>query len=377
MTIELRYAGVDEYPRISRFLAAHWSADNIYVRERRLFDWTFGRSAFWDHEGYSFALAEERGEITGILGAIPFELNRLGASARGLWLANYMIAPEHRRGPLAVRLLQMMRRDPYAATIAFGINPQTTPIYRVLRWSVVENIPRHVAILPEAVDRMADLIRAAHEEFPADRAFALARRFALPELPAASAHRGDDLPEDWDARGWRPLAETTVGAARDRAYLTWRYREHPIFEYRFLVLREGDRIGLLIWRLETIRRASPADPRETDRIGRVVEWIPSSRENARGLFTRLFTELREAGAIGADFYCYHGGIRRWIGEAGLLPVDEDEDGARIPARFQPLDAKSPAICSAIYSSEPLPACAGDADGVWYWTKSDADQDRPN
>ena len=97
MTIELRYAGFDEYPRISRFLAAHWAADNIYVRERRLFDWTFGRSALWDRDGYSFALAEAGGEIVGILGAIPFEFNRLGAGARALWLANYMIAPEHRR----------------------------------------------------------------------------------------------------------------------------------------------------------------------------------------------------------------------------------------------------------------------------------------
>lgn len=377
MTIELRYAGFDEYPRISRFLAAHWAADNIYVRERRLFDWTFGRSALWDRYGYSFALAEAGGEIVGILGAIPFEFNRLGAGARALWLANYMIAPEHRRGPLAVRLLQAMRRDPYMATIAFGINPRTAPLYQALRWRVVENIPRHVVILPEAVDRMVEIIRLAHEDLPAADAAALARRFALPAPVFPSTPCGNELPEDWDERGWRPLAETTVGAARDRAYLTWRYLKHPIFEYRMLALREADRIGLLVWRLETIRRATPGGEIELDRIGRVVEWIPCSGENARGLFAHLLAGLREAGAMGADFYCYHGGIRRWIAEAGFLPIEEAEDGARIPARFQPLDAKSPAICSSIYSSEPLPDCASRADCAWYWTKSDADQDRPN
>ncbi|MDX2031473.1 MAG: GNAT family N-acetyltransferase [Blastocatellia bacterium] len=377
MTIEIRYAGFDEYPQISRFLAAHWSPDNIYVRERRLFDWTFGRSALWDRDGYSFALAEEGDEVVGILGAIPFAFNRFGASSQALWLANYMIAPAHRRGPLAVRLLQSMRRDPYTATIAFGINPRTAPIYQVLRWRIVQNIPRHIVVLPQAVDRMAELIRLAHEDLPAANADAIARRFARPESRVASTACDHELPLDWDERGWRPMAKTTIGAARDRAYLTWRYLEHPLFEYRLLALREADRIGLLIWRLETIRRATSAGEIALDRIGRVVEWIPCSRENARELAGRLLTALREADAIGADFYCHHGEIRQWIAEAGVLPVEENEEGARIPARFQPLDAKSPAICSSIYSSEPLPDCASDADSAWYWTKSDADQDRPN
>ena len=308
MTIELRYAGLDDAPRIRRFLAEYWSADNIYLREPRLFEWTFGRRDLWDREGYSFALAEAAGELVGILGAIPFTLNHHGASARALWLANYMIAPTHRRGPLAVRLLQAMRREPYAATIAFGINPRTAPIYQVLRWRVVENIPRHLAVLPEAVDRLARLIGLAHADVPADRAASIARRYAVADAPGDAPACETALPEDWDERGWRPFAATTVGAARDRDYLRWRYLDHPLFAYRVLALREADRIGLLVWRLETIRGAAEAG--EIDRIGRIVEWIPCSAANARGLFARLRIELREAGALGADFSCYHGGIRR-------------------------------------------------------------------
>lgn len=372
--VELRYADNNEYLRIRQFLVEHWSTDNIYVREPKLFDWTFGRRNLWDREGYSFALAEDRGKIIGILGAIPFVLNHFGQESRALWLSNYMIAPDYRRGPLAVSLLQTMRRKPFAATIAFGINPRTTPLYQVLRWKVIDNIPRHFAVLPHAVERMAEIIRLAYPDWPRERAEALAKGFRvkLPDEPAPSS--SCDLREDWDQIGWRPIAQRTAGAARDLEYLQWRYLDHPIFSYRLIAIRENDRAGLLVWRLETIRHATGE---ALDRIGRVVEFLPASRTNAQILFAKFLFDLREADAAGADFYCYHGETRRCLSEMGMPPVETHVDGDCLPARFQPLDAKSPAIASSMFVPNEMPACSFDADCAWYWTKSDADQDRPN
>ena len=68
MAIDLRYAQADDYSRISTFLDRFWAKDHIYVRMPQLFEWTFGRRRVWDKEGYSFALAEDKGEIIGILG---------------------------------------------------------------------------------------------------------------------------------------------------------------------------------------------------------------------------------------------------------------------------------------------------------------------
>ena len=74
MSVEFRYASFDEYPRIRRFLDEYWAKDHVYVRLPQLFDWTFGRSGVWDREGYSFALAEDKGEIVGIFGRHPVYL---------------------------------------------------------------------------------------------------------------------------------------------------------------------------------------------------------------------------------------------------------------------------------------------------------------
>ena len=80
MTIDLRYAQFGDFPRIRNFLDQHWQKDYVYVRQPELFGWTFGRADLWDQEGYSFALMEDKEQVVGILGAIPFVFNRLGES---------------------------------------------------------------------------------------------------------------------------------------------------------------------------------------------------------------------------------------------------------------------------------------------------------
>ena len=84
MSIEFRYVGRDEYPRVSQFLDQHWAKNHIYVRERPLFDWTFTRKNHWEDGTYSFAVAENAGEIVAILGGIPFKFNCLGKSSQAV-----------------------------------------------------------------------------------------------------------------------------------------------------------------------------------------------------------------------------------------------------------------------------------------------------
>jgi hypothetical protein len=61
----------------------------------------------------------------------------------------------------------------------------------------------------------------------------------------------------------------------------------------------------------------------------------------------------------------------------VVAVEVRADGGAIPARFQPLDGKSSAIMSSMFIAGEAPPCSAAPDCPWYWTKSDADQDRPN
>lgn len=376
MPVDFRYAEDRDYPVISRFLDEHWGRNHVYCREPRLFDWTFRRPGHWARDQYSFALAEDRGELVGILGGIPFHFNCLGRRSKGAWIANYAVRPDYRRGPVALQLLGQFRRPEFAACVAFGITQASAVIYKVMRGEVLEPIPRLFAVLPGNRERMQRLLAIDHPDWTEERAEGLARHFLLDTLPAAGAFE-NAIPEDWDLVDWPAIASTTIGAARDLDYLRWRYLGHPLFRYRVVAVREGRRTGLAVWRLETIRRQTPGGREDVDRIGRVVEFLPASRVNAGNLAAALFQEICAAGAFAADVYSYHGPARARLAEAGFRSTADHPDGALVPSRFQPLDGKGGAILSAMFVDRSLPACSAAADCPWYWTKSDSDQDRPN
>ena len=291
-------------------------------------------------------------------------------------MANYVIRPDHRRGPTALQLLAMFRPPRFHACVAFGINPATSAIYRVLRGEVLPLIPRHFAVLPGCEGRLCDLLAIAHPEWEADRMRSLAAAFTLDAIPDAADSRAS-LPATWDRDDWPAIAAGAVGAARDRDYLEWRYLRHPRFEYRIITVPEGARAGLAVWRLETIRRQTPEGRRDVDSIGRLVEFIPTSRGNARVLGAAFLHQLQAAGAFAADFYCYHGPTRELIAELGFRHTAAHPDGGHVPTRFQPLDGRGGGIMSALFLAGGPSSCSGGAASAWYWTKSDSDQDRPN
>jgi Acetyltransferase (GNAT) domain len=377
MTVECRYARFGEYDRVSLFLDNYWAKNHIYVRVPGLFEWTFGRQNLWDQPGYSFAIAEDKDEVVGILGGIPFVFNSMGQDSRAIWLVNYMVRPNYRRGPLALRLLKMFRRLPYETVIAFGNNPAVVPLYRALGARILSEMPRHFAVLPKAAERMVNLLSLAYPDSLAGRAESLARAFTLANPVDGPPASVNSLPPRWNTSDWPRIASQTVGAARDLDYLTWRYQKHPYFHYRFLIVPEEDHLGLAIWRLETIRCATPQGLVEVDQIGRLVEFLPCSRSNAKDLLSLFWHELYEVNALGADYYGYHGESGLWLRELGFHGVEAHPDGRAIPSRFQPLEPGDGRILSAVFVREEVPGCAIDPHCIWYWTKSDSDQDRPN
>ncbi|HLG98176.1 MAG TPA: GNAT family N-acetyltransferase [Bryobacteraceae bacterium] len=377
MPISFRYASYDEYPAIARFLDEFWAKDHIYVRSKALFDWTFNRRGEWEDEGYSFALAEDNGDLVGILGGIPFTLNVLGRKSKAVWIVNYVIRPDHRKGSAALQLLSTFRRPPFQACIAFGINPATSAIYKVLRGQVINEIPRHFVVLPGASERMENILRIAYPDWDAGKIRKIASAYATPEIPGSPAANWDTVPSDWDQSQWPEFARAMVGADRSAEYLRWRYINHPCFGHRVIACEDGSRTGLAVWRVETIRRQIPEGRQDVDRIGRLLEFLPASPKNACDLTARLFQDLRKEDCLGADYYGYHGLTRAWLADAGFPQVHSGADDAAIPSRFQPLDAKGGGIMSATFLQEGIPHCSTDLNCSWYWTKSDSDQDRPN
>lgn len=372
MSVEFVRASTGQYQEIADFLHSYWAENHAYTRDRRLFEWTFRNGYRTEPSEYSIMLARESGQIVGMLGGIPFELTRMGQKHDAVWIVNYVMRPDQRRGATALKLMGTWRGDPYAATIAFGINPATAAVYQVLHGEVLPPIPRYLAVLPGCAERMASLIALAQPEWDAARVRDLAASFetAIDTDEACALVR--ELPRDWDEKSWPKFEQGMIGASRSASYLDWRYLRHPAFSYRILTAAGEESDGLLIWRLEEIRHKDHV----VDRIGRIVEFMPTSQENARLLLAALARDLQSCYALGADYYSYHGPTGVWIRACGMRSCQSHPDGESLPARFQPLDGRGGGIMAAMFRSSTLPALKSGDDCAWYWTKSDSDQDRP-
>jgi len=379
MPSEIRLLKSDEYQRVADFIDQHWAKNHVYVRHPELFDWTFRRSDLWSQDEFSFAIAEDDKKIIGILGAIPFEFNSRGETSKAMWTANWMTRPCTQAGGAGIRLMQFWADAGYSHRLPFGTNAEVNRLFSAMRWTVVDDIPRHFLVLPAARERMISLLRLTYPEWSQNRASELTDAFLAQGESETDASFESEIHPDWDERGWAHFKLNSVGGARNFAYLNWRYTEHPMFDYRIISIQDGDRIGLAVWRSEMITQLNTEGEREpVVRIARLVEFIPASERNSGDLFGALVQAASAEGCFAIDYFGYHGRVGSSLEKLGFPLLKNHIDGAAIPGRFQPLDYKSGKISSALSPEFTIvPQYPFDASCDWYWTKSDGDQDRPN
>lgn len=377
MKVNVRCLGDDEYELAVRSLDRWWERGHVYTRDKALFDWSFRRHDVWERRGYSFAVAELNAEPVGQMGAIPFVLNRFGESSKGFWTANWSMAPGMRSGGSGQRLLYEFQQPPFTTAIIFGTVQALLPLMGAMNWQVVEGMPRFFAVLENGVAAFDKLLRQAQKSWSEPRRDALTEAFLLHLDGAGVPGVVRALPEDWDETTWVHIARKTVGAARDRAFLEWRYENHPSFSYRFVAVPLKKGWGLAIWRPEIVEAETPEGTvQKIGTFGRLVEFLASPGEDASMLSDALIDDLAEAGAFAVDYFGYNGAAGHALESNGILPVTRHPDGQHVPARLQPVDGKRTSILSAVDCPHPAPEPDFAPACPWLWTKGDGDQDRP-
>ncbi len=143
MAVEFRYANPSEYPQLAKCLNDYWAVNHIYVRHEPLFQWTFNRRDVWEHDSLSFSVAEDKGEMVGILGGIPFWFNNRGQRSKGVWIEGVCVTSYR----LGVEV-SIQRTNGYEIVIGTQRirspeNPQAhlEDIKRWLRWYFLEFVP--------------------------------------------------------------------------------------------------------------------------------------------------------------------------------------------------------------------------------------------
>lgn len=323
----IRSAQYDDIPKIMEFICKYWKKDHIMGRNRELFEFQH----VWGEE-VSFVLSEKEGDISGILGYIPY-----GTSNRDVMLAIWKTI-KTADVMLGVKLLEFLRNSRGIRSISGpGINPETRHIYQFLgletgcmkQWYRLRPLDAYkIALVKEnEIPRYEHPVQAQIEEYT--KFEELTGSFGLADCLMREHH-----------------------PVKSPEYLERRYFHHPVYQYLKFGIRCEAKKLLVILRLQEYNGAS---------ILRVIDGI-GDQELLRFFTPRLDRLMEQYGCEYADLY--ETGIEDGVLSDGGWKLTANTDNI-MPEYFSPFEQRN----IDIYYMSAIP-------GVVLF-KGDGDMDRPN
>jgi hypothetical protein len=275
--------------------------------------------------------AYHNNHIIGFFAYFPFLLNKYGNRTFGFHTAQWYSCPEYRGKSIGLKLLKSVWDESILKIcFALGNNDAARPIFKKWKWDFIDLWPKYVLVL--------DKKRCHHLIANDKKIIDYLDRFSIPHFNRqsdSSVHVDEPTSIKglaWDNFYWNKLSQISLGPAREEQYLSWRYEDIPIFEYKYITAYKGTLLkGLLIYRIEEV-----SDTEE--KIVHIMEFL-SEVQCGGPLLSRLIDiSLMEKAAF-IDFFCTSRFYESILLEAGFIQ-DNLDNHYTLPYLFRPLDTNT-------------------------------------
>jgi hypothetical protein len=223
--MKIRYATHADLKELIDFLRINWSENHVFVKNPELLLWQHGQP---HSETLNFVLAEHEGSISAILGFIPSTRFDPLMKPSNISLAIWAKSQSAPRGSGVLLLKFLEKRKAVNSIFAIGLSDVVKPIYRKLGYRVSEM--KHYAIVNSTI-----------------------KHFALLKLPGEQVLQdftGEKKFETWinESTGQEELKSYLVDikTVKTFTFINARYIEHPVYNYKFAFLGDGEKRELLI-----------------------------------------------------------------------------------------------------------------------------------
>lgn len=330
--MEIRRCQSADINDLMLFIDTHWRQNHVLATSRELMDWQHGNP----DGSYNYLLAEEQGEIRGVLGFIP--ASRYDAALAHddiLWLALWKVREDCKTPMLGIRLLNALQKlVPHSGIAVSGIGPSLPALYRPLGYDIIE-LTQYYMVNP-----------ACHQTLIGNSA----------GRPLPRPQNGQAVMREMHESDLRSLAVEMPDAMAHKtpAYFLNRFIRHPFYRYRVFLLEHADYKALIATR--TARHGDAAALRIVDFSG-----APQALAHCG---TALSGLMAEDNAEYIDFW-QHGLPDEALRAAGFQPA---EPGVTVPNFYEPfVRANAHITCATkLPHLDSIVIC-----------RADGDQDRPN
>lgn len=333
--VDIRFATPDDTTRLMAFMHRHWRADHILSRNEALF-----RYDFQDGDRLNLAIATKGDEIVGLFGFMKYNSLDLPDLAGSLWKVREDIGEPM----LGLRLRRFVIANvPHRYFAAPGAGLQTRAIYRLIdmEWIAME---QYFIVNPDVTRRTLARVGNAETTHPTMQDHA-----DIEFIEVCDAH---------ELTGFPFASHQQIGPYKDWDYVSRRFFEHPINDYRvFHVAQGGEPVNIVVCR-EAVHDGASAL--------RVVDFY-GDEQHMPAIAAALSDVMRNDGHEYVDFVC-SGFTGQVMADAGWHRLDFDHDDVIIPNYFEPF----------VQSNVRVYGVADrDADIKPRLCRADGDQDRPN
>src|SRR3989344_4979186 len=361
-SIEIREPKLEEKDKLQDFYRRIYRPDYPFLNDRFLLWWLNQNPLFMRKKNFSCKIAIEGNNIIGHFGFSPVAVWAEGKVLSGAWTGNFVINPLY-RGRGIGRVLTEAVMSEFDLTLDVGANELAEKILSHLGWHNFGGLHRYVGILDsEQAKFLTDNPKVLESGRIGGQSHVGQAGIAVEGISEFS-QEADGF---WDEY----KKQITYATERTCAYLNWRYRDHPVFNYKmFQATSAGKVTGFAVMRFEEARGIS-----EKVKVARITEFL-AFPDVAPSLLSHLIELCRKNNAALVDFFCSSDNFAEPFRAFGFLTSPASENIARL---LQPVELMSSVISfnGADCRKKLDNKLFSDQEG-WYVTTGDGDQDRPN
>ena len=361
-SIEIREPRLEEKERLQDFYRKIYRPDYPFLDDRFLLWWFNQNPLFERKDNFSCKIALDGDAIIGHFGFLPVAVWAEGGGYSGAWTGNFVVDQAYRGQGIGRKLARAIMSE-FDVTLDIGANELAEKVLSRLGWRNFGGLHRYVGVL----DQVQAKFLTDNPKYLDGGYIAIQSEINPPGVACEIINEFSQATDEfWDEFKKRiPYA-----TERTHTFLNWRYRDHPLFNYKIFQATSAGRVaGFAVLRFEEARGIP-----EKVKVTRIVEFL-AFPEAAAHLLRHIVNFSRENSAALVDFFCSSDMCAEPFRAFGFLSSPASHNIARL---FQPVVLGSRAISfNGANCGKKLNQESFSDQARWYVTTGDGDQDRPN
>jgi len=347
-----RFVKPDDEEKLRNFYKQAYGEKHI-LNNSLYHTWQFKNNPFNKLNTKSIVIIENEGVVYAHLSLFPVELKVFNSIKKATWFIPYYVLEKYRTFGLGFMLMDFVS-NLFDFTMALNVSDDSRKIFSKNGWTNFGNINRYIGILDK--NRVEKFLEHVISEQP----------IKIKQKIEFDFKRVYSLDKSYDDFWQEVNSKYLITTNRKREYLSWRYLNHPLTDYHFLVLYDKKKIaGYVVLRFED-KNAILKAATIVDLIVIDTYEVPLLQHVIRYCFGRVDF---------IDFFCTGNFHKKSLVNTGFLKNKSEK--IVLPTVFNPIEFNRKSVIEFLYKYHDISSEINGLSDInnWYIVKGDSDQDR--